>query len=227
LHYAVEHGHASIVDWLLALGADPKATLEPAHDTPLHLAARSACLRCVRALLDAGAAIDARNAFGQQPIHYAAQQPDSFAGAAARMLLARRADPNARDDRGFTPAHFAALANNVAVLELLVDAGSSLDAETPRRVRPIDSAAWARADVAYRWLQRKGHASNTYAAPDPLEDAVRRNDEVALEWLLRFEDAESFPPAERERLRELARTLKKDKSERVVSTFLGRKKGVD
>jgi len=46
----------------------------------------------------------------------------------AKMLLAAGADPNFRDDRGFTPLHKAALSGRDDMIPILVDAGSDPDA---------------------------------------------------------------------------------------------------
>jgi hypothetical protein len=54
LHLASLHDHLSVVEVLLASGADPRA-VNQWKETPLHWASRSGCLPVVIALLDAGA----------------------------------------------------------------------------------------------------------------------------------------------------------------------------
>ncbi|MBC6428354.1 MAG: ankyrin repeat domain-containing protein [Cellvibrionales bacterium] len=75
--------------------------------TPLHGAAAYGSADTVRALLKAGAEIDARTTNdAETPLHKAAwfAKPDITAA-----LLDAGADPNVRKDNGYTPLHFAAI----------------------------------------------------------------------------------------------------------------------
>ena len=95
LHLAVEGGHIAVAQALLSAGADPAAVAMPTGATPLHLAAKAPNGEgAIRALLEKGAPIDAREAsLGQTALLIAAA-----AGrvAAVRELLSRGADPGSR-----------------------------------------------------------------------------------------------------------------------------------
>ena len=77
---------------------------KPGHATGLHDAAGQGNLNAVRALLEAGADLNARDRFGRTPLHEAAAA--GFV-AAVELLLANGADPNAKDHSGLTPIHEA------------------------------------------------------------------------------------------------------------------------
>jgi hypothetical protein len=74
----------------------------PSGETPLHMAADAGRARAVRALIAAGALVDAREGEGSQTaLHYAAAQGRA---AAALALLDAGAAPHAVDADGATPA---------------------------------------------------------------------------------------------------------------------------
>lgn len=84
--------------------------------TPLHVAVGTGVVDVVRALVDAGADVNAKALFDESPLHMAAAD-----GAVdiARFLLECGADRTARDDRGVTPADEAATSGHAEVAALL------------------------------------------------------------------------------------------------------------
>lgn len=70
LHYAVFAGHAEIVNFLMARGADINA-LSPNGSTPLMMAAREGREAIARTLLTAGARRDIVNEQGENALHWA------------------------------------------------------------------------------------------------------------------------------------------------------------
>lgn len=81
----------------------------------------------VKALLDAGANIDARGNVGQTPLHVAAMASDS--PAVIEALVDAGADIEALDAGGETPLHYAAeSSDSPAVVKALVDSGANTKA---------------------------------------------------------------------------------------------------
>jgi ankyrin repeat protein len=89
---------------LIAAGTDPNAAdTRPVigHGaTPLHFAADADDPGLVRALVAAGAAVNARSLAGQTALWWAC---NAGRAAAARELLAAGADPNIRCTEGYSP----------------------------------------------------------------------------------------------------------------------------
>ena len=122
LHLAAFFGRGEAVRLLLERGAAPSARSgNPMANTPLH-AAMAGRLEPdgLRALLDAGAEVDARQHGGFTALHAAAMHGDA---ATARLLLAHGADPALPADDGRTAADFARAGGHLAVLALLGEPG--------------------------------------------------------------------------------------------------------
>jgi hypothetical protein len=109
--------------------------------TPLHIAAFAHNAAAVRALIDAGADLDAlaTSSFARvTPLGTAA----AFgANEAAQLLLDNDADTEKTSDHGNTPLHAAAANGNRALVELLLTFGADPDATTAEGKTPADLAA--------------------------------------------------------------------------------------
>lgn len=107
------------------LAADPPLVNAPASDGhyPLGLAAFFGHPSTVRLLLDRGAAVHAasQNAMKVQPLHAAVAGRSAEAVAA---LLDAGADPNARQQVGYTPLMGAASAGHTDLVDLLLARGA-------------------------------------------------------------------------------------------------------
>ena len=160
------HGVDSIVQVLLLAGADVNG-VGPDGRTPLHHAAFSnrqladsgdpivrdrrngwglppastkVSTAVVRALVDAGARVGARDNDGNTPLH-AATARGWYDAAVVRCLVAVNADVNGRNDRGETPLHVACREQGtIHVVECLVQHGADTRAADRSGATPLDVA---------------------------------------------------------------------------------------
>ncbi len=103
-------------------------------DTPLHLAAAAIRLPAVKALVDAGADVDAANRRGARPLHYACDPRPSHdtswrpeeQESVMRLLLAHGADADASDKTGVMPLHRAVRARSPVTVRVLIEAGCNV-----------------------------------------------------------------------------------------------------
>ena len=115
-----------------------------AGDTALHMSAAAHAPDLVRALVDAGADVDAVNRRGAQPLHYAV---DGSRDAAAQSdtitaLLDAGADPNATDKGGTTPLHRAIRNRRASAVEVLLARGADPTLPNGRGSSPWQLAQW-------------------------------------------------------------------------------------
>jgi ankyrin repeat protein len=106
-------GHTDLVLALLSQGRNPNIKDLSCSYRPLHYAARNGHLPCVRALLRAGALVDARTEGGATALHRAAYVGHE---EVVRVLLEAGADPMAVDEDGVTPIGKAAGNERVAAI---------------------------------------------------------------------------------------------------------------
>jgi truncated hemoglobin YjbI len=103
---------------LLAAGATVDVASGPTRGTALHQAARRGCVSVAQALLDHGAAIEARDAKGETPLRRAVNCRQV---QIVRLLVRHGADPHAADRRGVTPTDAA---RTVEMKQALSNAGT-------------------------------------------------------------------------------------------------------
>jgi len=72
---------------------------------PIHVAAAAGDLAAIRAELDKGVDVNAKDNEGRTPLHYAAKYATK---QVVELLIPNGADVNAKDEDGWTPLHFAA-----------------------------------------------------------------------------------------------------------------------
>lgn len=115
-----------------------------AGDTALHLAAAAHQPDVVRALVDAGANVKARNRRGATPLHYAADgNPASVDWAphrqaeTIRLLIESGADPNSVDQSGVAPLHRAIRNRCAAATAALIEGGADVRAPNGRGSTPL------------------------------------------------------------------------------------------
>jgi ankyrin repeat protein len=128
---AAGRGNTAMVKWLLAKGADVNAVSAEKSGgmvkngpiglgkfTALILASTYGPAETVRALLDAGAEVNAKDIRGMTPLMYAVTS-DHAEAAIVKLLLARGADVTVKSAAGETVADWARKSNAPAVLQAL------------------------------------------------------------------------------------------------------------
>jgi|GEM_PF-2567191 len=117
--------------------------------TPLHFAAQSGHIGIVRALIDAGADVNAKNPQDITPLHLAAWDGNS---EIVGMLLDRGADLNLRSQRnkGMSALDIAAMTGATDVVRLLISRGVDARAADPvKKATPMHlAAAWEQVSAA-------------------------------------------------------------------------------
>lgn len=117
LQLACYFGRQDTALWLIEHGADIEAVAQnEQHIRPIHAAAANGNLVVLRALLEHGADVNARQQHAFTPLHTAADRGD---GEMARLFLTHGADAGARDDGGRTAAQLAREQEHEALAALL------------------------------------------------------------------------------------------------------------
>jgi ankyrin repeat protein len=136
-----EAAAAGVVDRVAALlEADPSSAnaWSPDGFQPLGLACYFGHRPVVEQLLEHGAEINtpARNPMGVTALHAALAGPDP---EAARLLVARGADVNARQSGGNTPLHTTAFNGHLELTRVLLEAGAdpSLQSDDGKTARDV------------------------------------------------------------------------------------------
>lgn len=89
-------------------------------------------------LVSHGARLEERDKDGRTPLHRAASAGD--ASHALRLLLRLHADPDALDDQGWAPLHFAAAYGYSGNVAALLDAGADPSLGTGSQLLAFDVA---------------------------------------------------------------------------------------
>ena len=146
INRAAYNGDVESVRRLLASGASPNYR-DSFDETPVdalckmggNTDGRAACLRLLR---DAGANLDAANRDGMTPLHYAAGGGDA---KIVSLLVEFGVNVDAEAEYHGTPLHLAAkssspIGNATACVEVLLDAGASVNARNGNSETPWDVA---------------------------------------------------------------------------------------
>lgn len=104
IHDAAREGDGDAVRRMLTIDPKQRDAKNAMGSTPLHLAATNPDLSALKALVAAGANVNARDNDGMTPLHLAAY---SSKATHARALLEAGADPVAKTDNGRDPTSMA------------------------------------------------------------------------------------------------------------------------
>lgn len=135
LFRAVKREDANAVSWAIVSGADINAANPVGHQI-LHYAA-SKGREIAEILLDMDADLEARDFWGNTPLHLAVCECNH---AVVKLFIERGAEVNAKDREGNAPLHLAAQHCGKESVELMAKAGADLDARNELGLRPVDLA---------------------------------------------------------------------------------------
>ncbi len=170
---AMQENHRAVVEYLVGEGAAVN----------LHLAAYLGDVAKIKSLIDAGGNVNAKDSNGWAPLHYAAS---CGYREVAQVLIAAKADPNARadvrdfrrDDECGTPLHLALRGDHAELVGLLIDNGADREARDKHGETPLEWAVRNGRLAMVRLLIAKGANPNSRAKENyfcsgtPLEIAI-------------------------------------------------------
>jgi len=141
LHEAIYCGWNDVAEYLMAKGADVNAV--DRVGTPLHAIIQNPFIapnfsQVFELLLKYNADINAKNAQGNTPLHFAAI---SFQPDAIEKLLNSGADVHAKDNDDLTPLHMACRFGNMEAVESLLNHGALIDCRDNKQTTPLHYAA--------------------------------------------------------------------------------------
>jgi ankyrin repeat protein len=104
----------------------------------IHDAVKAGRYEVVAAYISDGGDVEVHDALKQTLLHIAAAHGQT---AIAKLLLAHRSNPNARNYRAFTPLHLAAGIGAADIVAALLDAGADARAESVFKDTPLHAIA--------------------------------------------------------------------------------------
>ncbi|EFR00535.1 hypothetical protein MGYG_03539 [Nannizzia gypsea CBS 118893] len=207
LHLAAEQGHEDVVQKLLMVITEMKASIKWENRkglTPLHLAAYVGHEGVVKSLITAGADIEATTStFGWTPLHFAALKGN--AEIVELLLLVYGCSGKIRDDKiCWTPFHCAAVSNVKEVMRLFYDHGVELDTEDTYGWTPLQLAKALGHDISYPPLDDsviRDFCRNKFSlihhmavyGPDATRRILFNQVDICGDGLIEAMDVDSFP----------------------------------
>ncbi|XP_069000589.1 ankyrin-3 isoform X3 [Embiotoca jacksoni] len=158
LHCGARSGHAQVVEIMLDRGA-PILSKTKNGLSPLHMATQGDHINCVQLLLlQHDVPVDDVTNDYLTALHVAAHCGHY---KVAKLIVDKKANPNAKALNGFTPLHIACKKNRVKVMELLLKHGASIQAVTESGLTPIHVAAFMGHENIVNALTHHGASPNT------------------------------------------------------------------
>ena len=181
--WAAHEGNASVVAYLIAMGANVKAA-DKEKTTPLHLATRGGYCEIIAALLAKGANAKAMDGDGFPALHLAAlmDYPDVI-----QVFAQSKVNANMRSGiQNMTALHFAAVFGHPAAIRALIKGGADVNRAAAHKVTPLHIAADENRYISGNVLIDNGANLNAKDDDDgtPLHWAAERGHDDMVESLL-------------------------------------------
>jgi ankyrin repeat protein len=187
---AAAQGHKSMVELLLAKGANPNVK-DQTMTTALHEAAAKGFVTVIEVLLANKAELEGRNNFGETPLHRAVNAGQT---AVVEMLLKHGADASARRDSGDTPLHLAAARGDVRTINVLLKNNANVNVKNRSGVPPVGEAIASGHVEAVQMLLENGATTDfVLSGGSPVHGAVGRNSTELVQLLLKHKEASDLP----------------------------------
>ncbi|KAI0126620.1 ankyrin repeat-containing domain protein [Xylariales sp. AK1849] len=183
LHLAAYFGLEEVAEAIMNTTYDSDV-VDTCDETPLLYAAENGYASIVRLLLDAGAAIDAKDGYhGMTALCRAAQNGHS---SVVKLLLDEGAAVDIRCSLDVTPLMFAAKKGHRAVVNLLIDRNANVDAKDEYYRTPLSYASANGHEPAVKLLLDTGAAIDAEAKCHctPLSYASENGNEAVVRLLL-------------------------------------------
>jgi ankyrin repeat protein len=138
----------------------------------------------VKALIAAGADVNAKDKLGETPLHIAAVRGYN---EITSLLIAEGAYVNTRNKRGLTPLHAAAWSGHKETVALLIAKGANINAKDQDGVTPLHVSALSGAKNTMTLLINKGADINARNKDGmtPLHAAALTGQKEAIELLIK------------------------------------------
>ena len=158
LHWAARNGDSTVVDVLIAVGANVNMNMvNDIGDTPLHWAARNGDLTVVKALIAAGATVNRVSYYGDYPLHKAVSNGDA---TVINVLIAAGGNMDIASEFGWTPLHYVAHIGNLEIANLLINKGADINVTDSNGSTPLHLARRKNASTVVEALIAAGANAN-------------------------------------------------------------------
>ncbi|TPX35219.1 hypothetical protein SmJEL517_g02321 [Synchytrium microbalum] len=172
LHWAARTGHVQMVTFLWKKGADPTKYDNQGYNA-LHLAAHEAHPMMMVFLISIGMDVDSSDQHGRSGLVWVCYQGKSL--DCLEVLIRYKASLDKADSTGFTPLHWAVVAQKMAFARRLLVAGARTDIPDPKGQTPGDWAKERNMEKEWKTLVTRSRQTGWLASQFKMLDKDRVN----------------------------------------------------